>query len=77
MAPPSFTTQKLRRWKRFRPENLPLALPDISSKAMEGMYFYFGGTATNHESLLEDVCYKLINFLYLHCVNIRNTLRKM
>lgn len=41
MAPPSFTTQKLRRWKRFRPEILPLALPDISSKAMEGMYFYF------------------------------------
>jgi len=24
MAPPSFTTQKLRRWKRFRPEILPL-----------------------------------------------------
>lgn len=37
----------------------------------------YGGKETTHKSLLKDVCYKLINFLYLHCVNIRNTLRKM
>lgn len=26
---------------------------------------------------VEEGCYKLINFLYLHCVNILNTQRKM
>ena len=37
----------------------------------------YGGKEAPHKSLLKDVCYKLIIFLYLHCVNIRNTLRKM
>lgn len=32
---------------------------------------------TNPKTLLKDVCYKLIDFLYAHRVNIRNPLRKM
>ena len=50
------------------------ALPFVFSPYFADSY---GGKETTHKSLLKDVCYKLINFLYLHCVNIRNTLRKM
>ena len=63
---------------------MPLREPDIASNEVTLPFVfspYFadtsGGTATNHESLVKDVCYKLIKFLYLHCVNIRNILRKM
>ena len=63
---------------------MPLRGPEIASNEVTLPFVFspyfadtYGEKGTTHKSLLKDVCYKLINFLYLHCVNIRNILRKM
>jgi len=45
MAPPIFTTQKLRRWKRFRLEILPLVPRMDLASALRAAFYFRGGNA--------------------------------
>ena len=57
MEPSSFTTQKLRRWKRFRPEILPLVPRMDLASALRAALF--------HPVCLESVLL-ILDFKVLH-----------